>query len=102
MSQRNSRENKKRRRTAKAIQRMAVRPAYIDLIEYVKVRTRCSTGTAEKVLLAGALKVDSHPVGYKWRDNPLTGKAEKVLERYIPAEHRMNIVVTNPFKNKNE
>lgn len=65
-------------------------PAYIDLIDYVKLRTRCSTSTAKRVLLAGALMVDSHPVGFKYyRD-------QKVLDPYLPAEHRDKIVVRMP------
>ena len=65
-------------------------PAQIDLIEYVKIRTRCSNSTARRVLLAGALMVDSHPVGFKWN------KDQKVLDRYISAEYRDRIVVRMP------
>lgn len=64
-------------------------PAYIDLIEYVKVRTRCTTTMAKRVLMSGALRVDSHPVGFKILDR--SGKKE--LDPYLPAEYRHRITI---------
>lgn len=61
-------------------------PGYIDLIEFVKIRTHCTTGMAKTVLLAGVLRVDSHPVGYRW----ISGRKE--LDPYLPAKHRGQIV----------
>lgn len=86
MSIKNSLENKKRRRVAKSI--TIGLPAYINLIEYVKDRTRCTTGTATAVLLSGAIKVDSHTVGYK------TVGGKKVLQPLLPAEMRDRIMIT--------
>lgn len=78
-----------RRRKAREAARIAAGPpAYIDLIHYVKLRTRCTTGTAKRVLLAGALKMDSHPVGYK-----LTKKGKKILDPLISADLRDRIVI---------
>jgi hypothetical protein len=64
-------------------------PAYIDLIEYVKLRTRCTTGMAKKVLLSGALRIDSHPVGFRWEGQG--GNARKVLYPFLEAKHRPNL-----------
>lgn len=89
MSRKNSREAKAQRRLQKSI-RIGL-PAYIDLIEYVKDRTHCTSGTAEKLLLRGTLMVDSHPVGFKWKK--INGKNQRVLDRYLPAEHRTKIRV---------
>lgn len=92
MSQKNSRENKKRRKVLKSLR--APLPAYIDLIDYVKVRTRCTTATAQKVCLSGALMVDSHPVGYKWEKR---GKESvKVLDPYLPADKYSSLRVVKP------
>jgi len=77
------------RRVAKKLR--ATPPESIDLIDYVKFRTRCTTGMARKVLLSGALRVDSHPVGFKWVPNPMTGESMKVIDQYIDAKHRGSI-----------
>lgn len=92
MSQKNSREAKKRRRVLKELRNTP--PGYINLIDYLKDRSGCTTGTAEKVLLAGALKVDSHPVGYKWEK--VFGENRKVLDPYLPSEYRDRLVVVKP------
>lgn len=91
MSRKNSPEERKLRKIRKSLRNTP--ESYIDLIDYVKVRTKCSTKMAEKVLLSGALRVDSHPVGYKWSNDPLTGDAAKRLDRYLPAKFRDQIVV---------
>lgn len=65
-------------------------PAYIDLIVYVQMRTRCSRRMAVTVLFAGALTVDGKPVGFRAQ------RDHKVLDQYIPAELRSKIVVRMP------
>lgn len=92
MSIANSRENKKRRRIVKSL--TIGLPAYINLVEYVKDRTNCTTGTAKAVLLSGALKVDSHPIGYKFVK--VNGRDEKVLNPLLPAELRNRIEINAP------
>lgn len=78
-------------------------PAVIDLIEYVKFRTRCTTGMAIKVIMSDALMVDSHPIGYKWQMNAVQGRNVKVLDRYVPEEFRDRIrIVNNLDKKENE
>lgn len=88
MSQKNSREAKKKRRIRNSLANTP--PGYIDLIQYVKDRTHCSTVMAQRVLLAGALRVDSHPVGYKLY------KDQKVLDPYLPAHMASRIIVSVP------
>lgn len=99
MSKRNTDpEERKRRKLLKQLR--ATPEAYIDLIHYVRIRTNCTASMAAKVLLAGALRVDSHPVGYKWQKD-LTGKSVKVLDPYLPAKYRDQIVVQwNPEEAK--
>lgn len=89
MSQKNSSDNKKRQRVLKSLKTEL--PAYIDLIDYVRSRTRCTEATARKVLLSGALRVDSHPVGYKFDAN-----GKKYLDPYIPASKRADIRIVKP------
>lgn len=88
MSRKNSREAKRRRRTLNSLANTP--PGYIDLVAYVKTRTHCSTGMAHKVLLAGALRVDSHPVGVK------SYKDRKVLDPYLPAHLYSRLTVQMP------
>lgn len=92
MSRKNTDKNERAaRRVAKLLR--ATPPEWIDLIDYVKFRTRCTTGMARKVLMSGALRVDSHPVGFKWVNDPMTGESVKVLDQYIDAKHRSHITV---------
>lgn len=95
MSHKNNQEAKRQRRVLNTLANTP--PAYIDLIDYVKMRTRCSTVMAKKVLLAGALRVDSHPVGYKLHKN-----GAKELDPFLPAHLQDRIVVQMPpeFKNR--
>lgn len=86
---------KKKERLIKSLRNTP--PAWIDLIDYVKLRTRCTTGMARKVILSGALKVDSHPVGFKWEADPMRpGSTIKVLYPYLDAKHRGNITIQMP------
>lgn len=91
MSQRNSPEAKRARRARRTL-RKGVLPAYIDLIDWVKIRSNLSTRRAVGVILAGSLKVDSHIIGVKE-----IGPAKmKVLDRYVPADLRGRIEVVIP------
>lgn len=62
--------------------------SYIDLIGYVKLRSRVSTGMAKKVLLSGALKVNTNPVGFKYDK-----RGKKHLDPCIDAKWRDDLVV---------
>ncbi len=86
---------KKRKRVLKALRQ---RPeAKYDLVQHVKLRTRCTTGMAHKVLLSGALEVEGKIVGYREVEDPLhEGKKIKVLDRYLPAEYMTKIDVVKP------
>lgn len=69
-------------------------PAFIDLTDWIKLRVNCSRSMAERILLADGLKVDSHPVGYKWEKDPLGGGMVKVLDPFLKAEFRDRIVIS--------
>lgn len=87
MSRRNTLENKQKRRLLKALRQTP--EAQVDLIAWVRQRTRCTAGTARKVLYSGVLVVDSHPIGfeYKTRVDPLKpDRSVKVIKRYYPAD----------------
>jgi hypothetical protein len=86
-------EAKKRRKVIKALR--TTPPAKIDLIHYIKLRTRCTTGMARKVILAGALRVDDEPIGIARVLTP-AGKHIDVVQRYVPAELREKIVIVDP------
>lgn len=92
MSRRNSREEKKKRKVLHALRQTP--PAWIDLIDYIKLRTRCTTGMAQKVILSGALMVDDTVVGFVNVEDPLAegGKRKQLVPR-VPAEVRDRIVV---------
>lgn len=64
-------------------------PAYIDLVEHIRLRTRCTRGIARRIILAGMVRVDSHSVGFKYNRD-----GTKVLDPRIPAEHRGRVMVT--------
>lgn len=82
---------KKRNKIIKALR---TTPATkIDLIDYIKLRTRCSTGTAQKVILAGALTVDGEPIGIATVISG-SGQTHKVVQRYVPSEMRDKIVIS--------
>jgi len=85
--------DKKKERLIKSLRNTP--PAWIDLVHYIKFRTRCSTGKAKAALLAGVLYVDSHPVGYKW-EKDITGESVKVLDPYLPAHLYDRIEVREP------
>ena len=88
MSARNSLEAKRARRLRRSLTKGTL-PSYVNLIEWVKVRSHLSTGRARKVLMSGALKVDSHPVGYR------TVKGKKYLNVLLPAHMAPRIQITD-------
>lgn len=88
MSARNRLVEKKKRRLIKSLRNTP--PGYVDLVEYVRLRSRCSRGMAKRVILSGALTVDSHTVGFKTIDG------RKVLDQCIPAKYRNDIVIRMP------
>lgn len=89
MSVRNRPENKRARSRRKAITKGRL-PAYIDLIQWVKMRSNISTGLARKVILAGTLRVDSHTIGV------VKTERGKVFQQFVPAELRGRIQVIEP------
>lgn len=92
MSVRNTRVEKKKRKVLKALRETP--PAFIDLVDYVKLRTRCTTGMAQKVIMSGALMVDETVVGFVHVDDPASpGGKRKVLMRRLPASLRERIVI---------
>jgi hypothetical protein len=82
---------KKKRRLIRSLRNTP--PTHIDLIDYVKLRTRCTTGMAQKVILSGSIMVDSHPIGFKWEGKG--GNARKVLHPYVDAKFRDRITFVN-------
>jgi hypothetical protein len=94
MSARNTLEAKRARRARRTLTK-GVLPAYINLIEWVKLRSGLSTRQAQNVLLHGSLRVDSHPVGY------VEENGKKFLKVLIPAEMRDRIQIVEPEALKN-
>jgi hypothetical protein len=88
-------EDKKRVRLVKA---MRVTPTpLIDLVDYVRLRTRCTAGRARAAILAGALTVDGQPIGFvEVDDKAKKDNKIKVLTQYVRADLRDRIVVVNP------
>jgi hypothetical protein len=86
-------EEKRKRRLLKGLRNTP--PAFVDLRQWIRLRVNCSNRMAERILLAEGLKVDSHPVGYKWEKDPLqrAGKMIKVLDPFLPVEYRDRIVI---------
>ena len=83
----------RRRRERAAVKTITTQqlPRYVDLIEYVKLRTRCSTHTAEVVVMSGALRSESHKLGTKVVDG------RTVLDRYVPVERCRDIQIVSPL-----
>lgn len=90
MSRRNSREEKAKRRAHRDLTK-GTGATQLDLIHYIKQRTNCTTDSAIKVLLSGAVRVDSDPVGFRRLPN-----GKRVIQRYIDAKHRDRIIVVVP------
>jgi hypothetical protein len=88
VSRRNSLESKRARREATASR--GDLPGRTDLVAWVKMRHRCSTTKAMKIILTGCLKVDSHIVGRKELPNGAT-----ILDRFIPSHLARRIVVVD-------
>lgn len=64
---------------------------YMDLVQYVKSRTRCSTGMAKRAILAGCLTIDGKIIGI---DYDRGGQA--YLSPLIPSDLRDRIVIQEP------
>lgn len=89
MSRKNSPEAKAARRAAKA-SRESERGA-IDLVKWIKMRRRVSSGMARKIILSGAIQLDGEPVGFV---TDVVGV--KRLAPFIPAEHAADLQVVVP------
>lgn len=92
MSARNRTDAKKKRKLLKGLRNTP--PSFIDLTEWIRLRVNCSRRMAERILLAEGLKVESHPVGFKWERDPLTGDMIKVLDVLLPARYRNEITIS--------
>jgi hypothetical protein len=85
-------------------------PAYIDLVEYLKTRGHAqTTGEAEKIILAGRVRSESHKLGITQQEQPkrharikarvgllLTAddyETTDVVQRRVPAKLRDTIQV---------
>lgn len=88
MSVRNTPREKRRRQFQRALK--VPLPGYIDLIQWVKLRSRVTTGDAIRLILAGVLHVDSHVIGMQ-EIGP-----RKVLQRFVPADYRGRIRIVEP------
>lgn len=98
---------KKARRVRKAFR--STPPAFLDLIQYLKDRRLAqTTGEAERIILAGRVRADSHKLGItkgrKLKPNSVllaaSGKTgddlfdeTDVVDRYVPAALRASIQV---------
>ncbi len=85
-------KKKKEQRLIKALRKPL--PAYLNLVDYIKMRKRVSTSMAHKVLLSGAITVDGKPVGYITYED--LGQEKKMVAPMIPAEWRDRIEITMP------
>ncbi len=84
MSARHS-EEKAIRRLRKALRQTP--ECWIDLVQWLKDRRHAqTTGEAKRLLLAGKVKVESHPVGRVTLKN-----GEHILSPYIGARFRKDI-----------
>lgn len=74
-------------------------PAFIDLVDWLIERGHAQTvGGAQKLILAGRVRVDSHPIGVhtlelRGPDGKL--KPTKLVYRRVPADVRSRLTV-NP------
>jgi hypothetical protein len=86
---------KKLRALRKAIARTPL-PAYIDLVQYLKDRRYAqTTGQANRLILAGRVKSESHRLGVRTVKVFEGGKVidKDVVDRYVPASFRPTIRV---------
>ncbi len=93
MSRRNRPAAKAVRRNLKLLR--APLPAYVDLVEWIRMRYPMSRGRARAVLLAGALQVDSHVVGRAEVTRP-DGTKQTVVDRHIASSLCDHITVVEP------
>lgn len=91
MSARNTLEAKRARRARRTLKKGRL-DCYVDLVHWVKMRSSLTTHTAIRVILAGALKVDSHTIGVKEH------QGVKFFERCVPADVAARIEIVTPEK----
>lgn len=85
---------KQARRLRKSITKGTL-PRRVDLVQWVKMRSSCSTGQARRLIMSGALRVDSHPVGYKLLKNDF-----KMFDPLIDADIAKRIQIIDPTADK--
>ncbi len=93
MSARNKPVAKKHRRVWRQFKKASTQvPAYIDLVQWIKLRRNLTTGECHRLLRAGVLRVDSHKLGYKEVDGV------KYPDQFVPAHLNTRITVHQPEK----
>lgn len=93
MSRRNTLEAKRLRRALKTMREKP--PRYLSLFDYLRIRQSMSRGKAEKIIMAGCIKVDSHVVGVRViRDDD--GFQTRVVDPFVPADWRFRLRIGNP------
>lgn len=94
MSKRNSLESKRERKALRALR--VSPPGYIDLVEWIRMRSNVTRSTARAILASGAIHSDSHVVGQlqlKSKD----GQVRRILASpIIEASHRPDLHVVTP------
>lgn len=92
MSARNRRDEKKLRTLRRALRKGRL-PAYIDLTQWLRDRNYCQTvGAARRMILAGHVKSESHPLGVAIREDD-DGNKFRVFEPRVSAALRPTIRV---------
>lgn len=85
---------KKARRLRRSITKGTL-PRRVDLVQWVKIRSSCSTGQARRLIMAGSLRVDSHPVGFK-----ILKGGHKIFDPIIDADLAPRIQIVDPTTEK--
>lgn len=96
MAARNRPQEKKVRAMRRALRKGRL-PAYIDLVDWLRVRKYAQTaGAAREMLMDGKVKSESHPLGLRVIDvEGKDGEMKKVriLDPLVPARLRDSIYV---------
>lgn len=66
-------------------------PRRVNLVDWIKMRSSCTTGQARRLIMNGALRVDSHPVGYK-----VVRGGHKIFDPLIDADLASRIQIVDP------
>lgn len=93
MSRRNTLEAKRLRKALKTMRNKP--PRYLSLYEFIRTRQSMSRGKAEKIIMAGCIKVDSHVIGVRMVTDD-EGFKFRVVDPFVPAEWRGRIRIGNP------